>query len=75
MKVYCAISRPIRKTYGRKVQPVSLWKPVSVQDTDWCFSGRIHSTATMISTPTTCHQAEMLDSMPTSLTPKVLSRA
>ena len=29
----------------------------------------------MISTPTTCHQAEMLDSRPTSLTPKVLSRA
>ena len=58
VKVYCAISRPIRNTYGRNVQPVSLWKPVSVQDTDWCRSGRIHSTATMTSTPATCHQAD-----------------
>jgi hypothetical protein len=52
-----------------------LWKPVRVQDTDWCFSGRSQSAPTMISTPPTCHQADTLESLETRLTPNALSRA
>src|SRR5918995_4939981 len=75
VNVYWAISRPIKNTYARLVQPVSLWNPVKVKDTDWCRSGRIHSTATMINTPATCHQADTLERKPTSFTPKVFSSA
>ncbi len=66
--------RPSRKTYGPNPQPVLLWKVVIVQLNDWWCTGTIHSTATMIATPTMCHQAEMLLRMATSETPNVFRR-
>ena len=72
--VYCAMSRPMRNTYGANDQPVSLCHAVKVQPTSWCRVGMIQSAPTMMSTPTMCHHADTFDSSETSFTPKVFSR-
>ncbi|CAM5522231.1 hypothetical protein SFUMM280S_07302 [Streptomyces fumanus] len=73
MKVYWAMSRPSRTTYGPLDQPVLLTNSPNTNDAGRCRSGAKVSAPTMTRTPTTCHHTLTLFSRPTMRTPKVLS--
>ena len=73
--VYCAISRPMPKTKMKALSenPELLIVSPNTKPMDWWFSGSAISTATMISTPIMCHQAENEFSQPRMLTPNRLT--
>src|SRR5215207_2226818 len=69
--VYWAISSPMPNTNQNALSenPELLIVSLKTNPMDWWFSGRAIRTATMISTPTMCHQAENEFSQPRMLTP------
>src|SRR6516225_9970915 len=75
VKVYCAMSNPIRTTYRLEWNPVWLTNLVKTKlPVAWCV-GTKASTATMTTTPMTCHHTLTSERKATTWTPKVFNRA
>src|SRR5690348_3629217 len=81
VKVYWAIRSPMPNTIQNSgdenpspEKPDSFSSLVNTNDTDWWWSGITTSTATISTTPTTCHQTEMSLNSATTRTPNVFNR-